>query len=72
MMLDFSINYNKNQIVNVDENSFHHKSNAYKRRFEGNDGKNILALHMIQRVLKSGIYVDYLLVDSWLYLLDKF
>jgi hypothetical protein len=64
-MLDFSINYNKNQIVNVDENSFHHKSNAYKRRFEGNDGKNILALHMIQRVLKSGIYVDYLLVDSW-------
>ena len=41
------------------------KSNAYKRRFEGNDGKNILALHMIQRVLKSGIYADYLLVDSW-------
>ena len=65
MMLDFSINYNKNQIVNVNENYFHHKSNAYKRRVEGNDGKNILALHMIQRVLKSGIYVDYLLVDSW-------
>jgi hypothetical protein len=64
-MLDFSINYNKNQIVNVNENYFHHKSNAYKRRVEGNDGKNILALHMIQRVLKSGIYVDYLLVDSW-------
>ena len=64
-MLDFSINYNKNQIVNCDENYFHHKSNAYKRRVEGNDGKNILALHMIQRVLKSGIYVDYLLVDSW-------
>ena len=42
--VSFSINYNKNQIVNVDENSFHHKSNAYKRRFEGNDGKNILAL----------------------------
>ena len=65
MMLDFSINYNKNQIVNVDENSFHHKSNAYKRRFEGNDGKNILALDMLQRVLKLGIYADYLLVDSW-------
>ena len=65
MMLDFSINYNKNQIVNVDENSFHHKSNAYKRRFEGNDGKNILALDMLKRVLKSGIYSDYLLVDSW-------
>ncbi|MCT7571465.1 IS4 family transposase, partial [Aliarcobacter butzleri] len=65
MMLDFSINYNKNKIVNCDKNYFHHKSNAYKRRVEGNDGKNILALHMIQRVLKSGIYVDYLLVDSW-------
>ena len=65
MMLDFSINYNKNQIVNVNENYFHHKSNAYKRRVEGNDGKNILALHMIQRVLKLGIYADYLLVDSW-------
>ena len=65
MMLDFSINYNKNQIVNVDENSFHHKSNAYKRRVEGNDGKNILALDMLQRVLKLGIYADYLLVDSW-------
>jgi hypothetical protein len=38
MMLDFSINYNKNQVVNVDENSFHHKSNAYKRRDEGNSG----------------------------------
>ena len=65
MMLDFSINYNKNQIVNVNENYFHHKSNAYKRRFEGNDGKNILALDMLKRVLKSGIYSDYLLVDSW-------
>ena len=65
MMLDFSINYNKNQIVNVNENYFHHKSNAYKRRVEGNDGKNILALDMLQRVLKSGIYADYLLVDSW-------
>lgn len=65
MMLDFSINYNKNQIVNVNENYFHHKSNAYKRRVEGNDCKNILALHMIQRVLKYVIYVDYLLVDSW-------
>ena len=65
MMLDFSINYNKNQIVNVNENYFHHKSNAYKRRVEGNDGKNILALDMLQRVLKLGIYADYLLVDSW-------
>ncbi len=65
MMLDFSINYNKNQIVNIEKNSLHHKSNAYKRRFEGNSGKNNLALDMVNRVLKSGIYADYLLVDSW-------
>ncbi len=32
---------------------------------EGNNGKNILALQMVNRVLKSGIYADYLLVDSW-------
>ena len=55
MMLDFSINYNRNQIVNVNENYFHHKSNAYKRRVEGNNSKNNLALQMVNRVLKSGI-----------------
>ena len=38
MMLDFSINC---QIVNVNENYFHHKNNVYKRRVEGNDGKII-------------------------------
>ncbi len=66
MMLDFSINYNKNQIVNTSfTENIHHKSNAYKRRIEGNDGKNNLAFQMVNRVLKSGIYVDYLLVDSW-------
>ncbi|MCT7512674.1 IS4 family transposase [Aliarcobacter cryaerophilus] len=65
MMLDFSINYNRNQIVNVNENYFYHKSNAYKRRVEGNNSKNNLALQMVNRVLKSGIYADYLLVDSW-------
>lgn len=65
MMLDFSINYNKNNIIDVKDNDFHHKSNAYKRRVEGNIGKNILAIEMLQRALNSGIYADYLLVDSW-------
>ena len=65
MMLDFSINYNKNNIIDVKDNDFHHKSNAYKRRVEGNVGKNILAIEMLQRALNSGIYADYLLVDSW-------
>ncbi|MCT7562214.1 transposase, partial [Aliarcobacter butzleri] len=65
MMLDFSINYNKNKITDVMNNHFHHNSNANKRRVEGYNGKNILALDMLQRVLKLGIYADYLLVDSW-------
>lgn len=41
MMLDFSVNYNKNQVVDSKENNLHHKSNAYKRRVEGISGKNI-------------------------------
>ncbi len=65
MMLDFSLNYNKNQIIDSHDNQFHHRSNAYKRRVEGNVGKNILAIEMLQRALNSGIYADYLLVDSW-------
>jgi hypothetical protein len=65
MMLDFSLNYNKNQIINSHDNQFHHRSNAYKRRVEGNSGKNTLAIEMLHRALDSGIYADYLLVDSW-------
>ncbi|MCB9097835.1 MAG: transposase [Arcobacter sp.] len=65
MMLDFSVNYNKNQIININNSEFHHKSNAYKRRVEGNSGKNIQAIDMLIRALNSGIYADYLLVDSW-------
>lgn len=65
MMLDFSLNYNKNQIIDSHDNQFYHRSNAYKRRVEGNVGKNILTIEMLQRALNSGIYADYLLVDSW-------
>lgn len=65
MMLDFSINYNKNQIVDSQEINLHHKSNAYKRRVEGTSGKNTQAIKMLESALKSGIYADYLLVDSW-------
>jgi hypothetical protein len=65
MMLDFAVNYNKNQIINTKNNQLHHRSNTYKRRVEGNSGKNTLAIEMLQRALDSGIYADYLLVDSW-------
>lgn len=43
----------------------HHRSNAYKRREEGVQSKNSLALEMIERALEAGIEADYLLVDSW-------
>ena len=65
MMLDFSINYNKNQIVDFTDTAVHHRSNTYKRRMEGNSGKNTQAINMLKRALDSGIYADYLLVDSW-------
>ena len=31
LMLDFSLNYNKNQIVDFTDTTIHHSSNAYKR-----------------------------------------
>ena len=66
MMLDFSINYNKNQIVDSTCNKkIHHRSNVYRRRVEGNTGKNTQAIDMLKRAISSGIYADYLLVDSW-------
>ena len=65
MMLDFSMNYNKNQIIDSIDNKYHHRNNAYKRRIEGRNGKNIQAINMLKRALSSGIYADYLLVDSW-------
>ena len=65
MIVNFSINYNKNQIIDSIDNKYHHRSNAYKRRIEGRNGKNIQAINMLKRALSSGIYADYLLVDSW-------
>lgn len=41
------------------------RSSAYKRRLEIMDGKSKIALDMVKRAVKSGIYADYLLVDSW-------
>ena len=47
LMLDFSLNYNKNQIVDFTDTTIHHSSNAYKRRIEGINGKNLQAINMI-------------------------
>ena len=62
LMLDFSLNYNKNQIVDFTDTTIHYSSNAYKRRIEGISGKNIQAINMIKRTLNAGIYADYLTV----------
>lgn len=63
LMLDFSISYNKN--VYIEKTKLHHRSNSKRRRDEGGEGKNTLAVEMVKRALKSGVYADYLLVDSW-------
>ena len=41
------------------------RCNAYKRRMEIMEGKSKIALAMVKRAVHSGIYADYLLVDSW-------
>jgi hypothetical protein len=65
--LDFSLRLNdsrRREVANF-TSVLHHKSNAHKRRIEGLDGKNIMALDMVKRALNQGVDADYLLVDSW-------
>jgi len=66
-MLDFAIAMNKYARVKIEDftNILDHRTNAYKRRLETMDGKSKIAIDMIKRAVNSGIYVDYLLVDSW-------
>ena len=45
-------------------NKIDHRTNAYKRRLEVMKGKSQIAIDMVKRAVKSGIYADYLLVDS--------
>ena len=66
-MLDFAIsmgNYAKVEVANF-TNELNHRSHAYKRRMEIMKGKSQIAIDMVKRALKHGIYADYLLVDSW-------
>jgi hypothetical protein len=66
-MLDFTIAMNKYARIAIEEftNKVDQRSNAYKRRLETMKGKSQIAIDMIRRAVKSGIYADYLLVDSW-------
>ena len=66
-MLDFAIAMNKYARVAIEDftNKIDHRSNAHKRRLETMKGKSQIAIDMVKRAVESGIYADYLLVDSW-------
>jgi hypothetical protein len=66
-MLDFTIAMNKYARVTIENftNKVDQRTNAHKRRLETMKGKSQIAIDMLKRAVKSGIYADYLLVDSW-------
>ena len=66
-MLDFSIAMNKYARISIENftNKVDQRTNAHKRRLETMKGKSQIAIEMVKRAVKSGIYADYLLVDSW-------
>jgi IS4 transposase len=66
-MLDFVISMGKYARVKFEEftQELDVRTTAYKRRLEIMNGKSQIAIDMVTRALKSGIYADYLLVDSW-------
>lgn len=66
-MLDFAIAMNSYARVKIEDftNTIDHRTNAYKRRLESMKGKSKIAIDMVTRAVQSGIYADYLLVDSW-------
>ena len=66
-MLDFTIAMNKYARVTIEDftNKVDQRTNAHKRRLETMKGKSQIAIDMVKRAVNSGIYADYLLVDSW-------
>jgi hypothetical protein len=66
-MLDLFIAMNKYARVAIEDftNQIDHRTNARKRRLETMKGKSQIAIDMIKRTVKSGIYADYLLMNSW-------
>lgn len=65
--LDFAVRHGSSRRKEIADftSRLHHRSNAYRRREEGLQGKNLLALEMVERALGAGVTADYLLVDSW-------
>jgi len=66
-MVDFAISMGNYARVKLEEfaQELNVRTTAYKRRVEIMDGKSQIAIDMVKRAIKSGIYADYLLVDSW-------
>jgi len=66
-MLDFAISMGNYAKVKFEEftQEIDTRSIAYKRRLEIMSGKSKIAIDMVTRALKSGMYADYLLIDSW-------
>lgn len=66
-MIDFAIVANKYLRIKIEDfkNKIDHRTNAYKRRLELLKGKHQVAIDMVKRAINSGLYADYLLVDSW-------
>ena len=66
-MLDFAIAMNNYARVKIEDftNTIDHRANAHKIRLESMRGKSQIAIDMVTRAVKRGIYADYLLVDSW-------
>jgi len=67
LMLDFTIAMGNYARVKFEEftQELDVRTIAYKRRLEIMNGKSQIAIDMVKRALKSGVYADYLLVDSW-------
>lgn len=66
-MLDFAIAMGAYARVKFEEftQELDVRTTAYKRRLELMHGKSQLAIDMVKRAIKNGVYADYLLVDSW-------
>lgn len=66
-MLDFAISMGNYARVKLEEftQEVDVRTIAYKRRVEIMNGKSKIAIDMVTRALNSGVYADYLLVDSW-------
>lgn len=66
-MIDFAIAMGNYARVKFEEftQELDIRTTAYKRRLEIMDGKSKIALDMVKRAVNSGIYADYLLIDSW-------